>query len=87
MSQVIVPDGMKIGASGFYIFCPPNPINPNLDTGATPGDLLTMTSVTGQDSVSLGSFYINTTSGQVWIKTGAISVSAPSGTWTQLNVP
>jgi hypothetical protein len=83
MSQIVIPDGMKIGTAGFYLFAPPSGGNPNQMTSG----LLVSTSVKGVDSVALGSLFVDVTTGKHWVKTGAISSSAPSGTWTAVTVP
>ncbi len=83
MSQVIIPDGVKIGASGIYIFAPPNGGDPN----AFARGLLVQRSVTGHDSVALGSTFVDVVTGAHWVKTGAIDADHPSGTWTQMAIP
>jgi hypothetical protein len=42
---------------------------------------MTQQSVQGVDSVSLGSLWIDRVAGVLFIKTRAISASAPAGTW------
>ncbi len=79
MPQVIIPDGIQIGSSGFFIFAPPKGGNPNnLTTG-----LLTSTGSAG-DTVALGSLFVDTATGTIYAKTASITVAAPSGTWTAL---
>lgn len=43
--------------------------------------LLTGVRKSSGDSISLGSLFIDTGSGTVYVKIGVISVSAPSGVW------
>ena len=81
MSQTIIPEGIKIGSSGFYIFSGAG--NPNSNSTG----LLVSTSVAGVDSVALGSLFIDVTTGNHWVKTAPISFSAPSGVWTQIAIP
>lgn len=77
MSQVIIPGGILLG-NGVYIFQGAGDPNSRTD------ELLT--SVNGAtDSVSLGSLYIDRSAPALYQKTGAISVSAPAGTWTQIS--
>lgn len=76
MSQV--RPGILLG-HGCYV------LRGSFDPNAAPTGLFTEHSVKGIDSVSLGSLFLRTT-GQAFLKTGPISVSAPSGTWQEIQL-
>ena len=79
MAQVIIPNGLAIGAPGpagspmVYIFADNG--NPNTRT-----DSLSLMA-----NCSLGSTYMQIDSPAFWQKTGAASVSNPSGVWTAIS--
>lgn len=78
MAQVVNPAGLLLG-HGTYIFTGEG--DPNSSTA----ELLTSQNDNG-DSVSLGSKFIDRLTGAHYVKTGAISASAPSGTWSTVTV-
>ncbi len=75
MSQVVIPSGHLLG-HGVYRFEGEGDPNSRSDR------LLTSISREGNDSVSLGSLYLERATGALYNKTGRISVASPTGTWT-----